>query len=186
MYHAAPMGAKRTPPPAHFRLRVLSRPPMRPKAYPLEAARTLRSRAHDEAVLALSQARTHAADAIAAHERAQAAVAALEDARTLALAPASAAVSGAELARSAAYAHRLRLELDRKRAALAEAAAALRTSARAVRLAELKLSQAYIEREVIERHHARFAERERKRVERAEEAELDDLIPHLRPRTPTW
>jgi CTP synthase (UTP-ammonia lyase) len=155
---------------------------MRPKAYPLEAARSLRTRTLDAAKSELALTRARAADAAAAHAQAAQAVATLREARTNAVA--SAAVSGAELALAGAYSTRLRLAQADTQAALDQAAVELRRCARAVRLAELKLSHAYIEREVIERHHARFAENERKRTERAAEAELDDLIPHRR--LPSW
>ena len=90
-----------------------------------------------------------------------------------------AAHSGAELARAGAYAQRLTWEQRTQREALQRAAAEAHSCARSVRVAELKLTQAYAEREVIERHYARFAAAARRKAERAEEAELDDLLPHL-------
>jgi hypothetical protein len=90
----------------------------------------------------------------------------------------AAATSGAQLALAGAWTTRLR-EREREHAKLvARARSELRSRERAVRLAELTLQQAYIQREVIERHHARFAQTERKRVERALEAEEDDLAQH--------
>jgi hypothetical protein len=148
---------------------------MRSKPYPLEAARKLRAEAQDVAVLDLQAARTRLATAEAELARLSAVAAALgERRRTL-----PAAESGAELALAGAYTERLGREQRAQRELLQRAAAEARSCARAVRLAELKLSRAYVERELIERHYARFAADARRQAERAEEAELDDLIPHL-------
>lgn len=96
-----------------------------------------------------------------------------------------AAISGAELALAGAWTARLR-ERERGHAALvSQARAEVRSRERAVRLAELTLQQAYIERELIERHHARFAQTERKRAEREHEAESDDILQHAHARSRT-
>ena len=148
---------------------------MRSKPYPLEAARKLRAQAQDVAVLELQAARTRLSTVQGEQARLAAAVAELEERRR----KLPAATSGVELARSGAYADRLRLEQRAQQELLQRAAAEARGCARALRLAELKLSRAYVERELIDRHYARFAADARRRAERAEEAELDDLIPHL-------
>lgn len=154
---------------------------MRPRRYPLEALRTIRSRALDEAVAARDDARAQLEHAEAAHAlKLGAATAALEARRKLLD---CAAVSGAEWARLGAYGVRLHAEHKAAQAATKVAAAAVKDAQRALKLADLRLHHAYIEREVVERHHARFAEEERKRQKRAEDDEMDDLIPHLRPRS---
>jgi hypothetical protein len=95
----------------------------------------------------------------------------------------AAATSGAQLALAGAWTARLR-EREREHAKrVVRARAELRSRERAVRLAELTLQQAYIEREVIERHHARFSQTERKRVDRALEAEDEDLAQHAHARS---
>jgi hypothetical protein len=149
---------------------------MRSKPYPLEAARKLRAQAQDVAVSELSAARARLSAAEAEQVRLAAAAAELTERRRRP----PAAESGAELALAGAFAERLAVQQRAQRELLQRAAAEARSCGRAVRLAELKLSRAYAERELIERHFARFTATARRQAERAEEAELDDLIPHLR------
>src|SRR5262245_16349046 len=118
---------------------------MRAKPYPLEAARQLRARALDAASLALSAARTRLSAAEAERTRLEAAIAALGERRRGLNEPA--AYSGAELARAGAYAQRLTWEQRTQREALQRAAAETQSCIRGVRVAELKLTQAYAERE---------------------------------------
>jgi hypothetical protein len=153
---------------------------MRPKPYPHEGIRQLRNRAQEAAVIALRDARADLAVAENAHGRAEEASAALLERRRSATR--AAAVSGAELAVAGAFAVRLQREHLATREAVQRTAAEVRRLSRVVRLAEMALHQAYIEREVIERHAARFAETERKRIQKLEDDEMDDLIPHLRGR----
>jgi hypothetical protein len=148
---------------------------MRSKPYPLEAARKLRAQAQDVAALELSAARTRLSAAEAELARLAALGSELAERRR----GLPAAESGAELALVGVYAARLAREQCAHRTLLQRAAAEAHGCARALRLAELRLSRAYAERELIERHHARFAADARRQAERAEEAELDDLIPHL-------
>jgi hypothetical protein len=163
------------------------------RPYPLEVARTVRSHAQSSAELGLRDARARLADATAKLEGLQRIAAELARARDESLRSAgssktaqvseSIGVSGAALARAGAWTARLH---DRERAhrrLVEQAHSELRSQQRAVRLAELTLNQAYIEREVIERHHARFAQTERKRTERAQEAESDDLLQHAHSRS---
>src|SRR5262245_59066788 len=128
---------------------------MRAKPYPLEAARQLRARALDAASRALQAARSQLAAAGAERTRLEAAVAELGERRAGLHRPAG--EGGAGLAGAGAYAQRLAGEQLAQREALQRAAAEARSCARALRVAELKLTQAYAEREVIERHYARFA-----------------------------
>lgn len=157
---------------------------MRSRPYPLEAARQLRTQAQDAAVDALARARADLADAEAAQQRAAAAVDAVIKQR--AQSHGSAAISGSDLARAGAYDIRLRAAQQDKEAELKLAAAKVKRCRRAERLAELALHQAYVEREVIERHHARFAEVERKRAARAADDEEDDLQAARRAKGPIW
>jgi hypothetical protein len=148
---------------------------MRKKPYPLEALRTVRSHAMQAAQLGLHDAR-------AALHDAQSKLAEVRRAHDARLAERShecgsdgaPSVCGAELARSGAYALRLQLAHAASRDELRRAEQALRSCDRALRLAELTLEQAYIEREVVERHHATFALEVRKQAERALEDEHDD------------
>jgi hypothetical protein len=151
---------------------------MRQKPYPLEAVRVLRTRAQDAAVLVFRDAEAAVAAAEAIHARAQQDATALAERRVAATR--EAAGSGAELAIAGAWAAKLQRDHAAAREVVQRTAAEVRRLARAARIAQEALRQAYIERELIERHHARFAEAERKRIQKAEDDEMDDMIPHMK------
>lgn len=148
---------------------------MRKKPYPLEALRTVRSHALQDAQLGLQGARAARQDAqarLAEVRRAQAALLA-ERVRTSG-ADGPSTLCGAELARSGNYALRLQLAYASSREQVRNAEGAVRRCERALRLAELTLHQAYVEHELVERHHATFAQEVRKKAERELEDEQDD------------
>lgn len=151
---------------------------MRKKPYPLEAARVLRTRAQDAAVLVLKEGQAAVAAAEAIHARAHQDAAALAERRVEATR--AAALSGAELAIAGAWAGKLQRDHAAAREVVQRTAAEVKRLARAALIAQEALRQAYIERELIERHHARFAEAEQKRIQKAEDDEMDDMIPHMK------
>lgn len=157
---------------------------MRTKPYPLEALRVLRSRAQDEAASAYKESQKALAAGQAAHARAQEAADALLECRRAALEVAPS--TGGELAIAGVFASKLQREHAAAREALKQTAAEVRRLARAERLAQDKLRQAFLERQVVEKHHEKFAEAERKRLQRIEDDEMDDLIPHLMKKRPTF
>jgi predicted S18 family serine protease len=145
---------------------------MRSKPYPLEAVRTLRTHALRMAELGLFNAR---AALTASQERlanAERELVSLLERRVQLSRPGF--FRGAELTRAGAYSIRLRADYDAQRKRVADAKVEVRRCDRGLRLAELTLHQAYIEREVIERHYAEFARQERKKIERALEDEEDE------------
>jgi hypothetical protein len=151
---------------------------MRKKPYPLEAIRVLRTRAQDDAAIVFKDAQAAVAAAEAVHARAEQDAAALAERRLAATR--DAALSGAELAIAGAWAAKLQREHAVARTVVQRTAAEVKRLARAALIAQEALRQAYIERELIERHHARFAEAERKRIQKAEDDEMDDMIPHMK------
>jgi hypothetical protein len=150
---------------------------MRPKPYPLEALRKIRSDAQDAAVLVHKDALAVLAAAQAVHTRAEQDADAIAERRSAATR--TAAQSGAELAIAGAWAAKLQRDHVAAREVLKRTAAKVKEVTRAERLAQELLRQAYIERQVVERHYAKFAEAERKRLQKIEDDEMDDLIPHL-------
>jgi post-segregation antitoxin (ccd killing protein) len=82
---------------------------------------------------------------------------------------------GAELARSGAYAARLRAEMAELAQRVRSSQEQLVERARALRLAELSLAEAYVQRELLERHHTRFREAQAKAIEHASELEVEEL-----------
>jgi hypothetical protein len=150
---------------------------MRTKPYPLEALRVLRSRAQDAASDAYKASQKALAAAQYAHARAQQdADAALERRRSVLEVPAR---TGAELAVAGVWAAKLQREHAATREVLKRTVTEVKRLARAERLAQDKLRQAFMERQIVERHHEKFAEAERKRLQKIEDDEMDDLIPHL-------
>jgi hypothetical protein len=151
---------------------------MRKGRYPLEEVLAQRGRACQQAELDLALARGRLQDATLALAVAQAACTEHAGKRSRLVTPtpeqAARLVSAQALAWSGAYAVRLRGEGQK----LAECARAAQTvvsaQARAVRLAELSWQKAYAEREMLERHHERFREAERKAAERAYELEVEE------------
>ena len=147
---------------------------MRPARYPLAAARLQRDEVRKAAQERLAAAR-------AEFDAAQRAVDALCVRRDALRAKRSASVnvkesqSAAEVARSGAYAARLGREQQQLNQQLSAAERGLLERARALRLAELALADAHVQRELIERHHARFQEEQRKLADREEELEVEDL-----------
>lgn len=151
---------------------------MRPKPYPLEALRKIRTQAQDAAALVHKAALAELTAAQAVHARA------LENANAIAERRSAltrdAAGSGAELAIAGAWAAKLQRDQVAARDVLKRTAAEVKRLARSERLTQELLRQAYIELQVVERHHAKFAEEERKRLKRWEDDEMDDLLPHIR------
>jgi hypothetical protein len=153
---------------------------MREARYPLAAARTLRETARRAAEDALHAARAKHSDAERAVATLQAAVDEKQARRVRTLTPDPTSDrsqrSGADVARSGAYAARLHAELGRLAEQLRAAQATLKEQARAVRLAELAWQQAYAEHEALERHHERFRQAERKAADKADELEVEDRL----------
>jgi hypothetical protein len=157
---------------------------MRPRPYPLAALRKIRSQAQDAAVVvhkaslkALAAAReTHA---VAEQSAARVAEQRVAHSRT-------AAASGAELAVAGIWAAKLQHDHVTARELAKRMATEVKRLARAERLAQDALRQAYIESQLVERHYANFAEEERRRIQKYEDDEMDDLIPHLMKREPGW
>jgi hypothetical protein len=147
---------------------------MREARYPLAAARTQRDVARQVAELDLRSARATLLDAEQALEAARSAVAEHARRRSAVLSAQPLRCEGSTLARSGAFAARLRAEGTQLAQQLRAAQAILAERARAVRLAELTWIQAHAEREALERHHERFREAERKAAERAYELELEE------------
>jgi hypothetical protein len=160
---------------------------MRKRSYPLEQVLQLRVRTYQEAELELAQAKGRLHDA-------QLALAAAEDAlkehsakrsRVVTPDPSTKLVSSQALAWSGAYAARLQADGLKLKERVKAAQSVVATESRAVRLAELTWHRAYADRELLNRHHERFLESERKAADRAEELEIEDLWhpahrPHVR------
>jgi len=150
---------------------------MRPARYPLAAVRLQRDEARKAAHARLGVAQREWAEAQAALDAVSARREGLRAMRSASVnvERPGIAQSAAEIARSGAYAARLGREQKQVDQQLSAAARALAERARAVRLAELALSEAHVQRELIERHHARFQEEQRKLSDRKEELEVEDL-----------
>lgn len=151
---------------------------MRKGRYPLETVLAQRGRACQEAELELAHARGRLHDAqvaLAAAEEARGAQAAKRS-RVVTPTPEQTLVSAQALAWSGAYAARLQAEARTLSEAVKAAQAVVASAARAVRLAELTLQRAYVEREALNRHHERFRQSERKAAERAAELEAEERL----------
>jgi hypothetical protein len=153
---------------------------MRATRYPLATARTQRDQAQQLAQTRLAEARARLAQAESGLQTAHGTMAALLEQRSAALAPPTSAGArgcdrAAEIARSGAYAARLHAELNQLTLRIRAEQRSVAEHARAVRLAELTLSDAYAQRELVERHHARFREAEHKASEHAQELEAEEL-----------
>jgi hypothetical protein len=148
---------------------------MRPARYPLAAARAHRDQVQKAAQqqLAAAQVELAAADAIVSALLAKRD--ALRAQRTATVGAGAEPQSAAQIARSGAYGARLAGEQSRLIQQLSAATRVVTERARALRLAELTLIEAHGEREVIERHHARFQEEQRKLLERKHELEIEDM-----------
>jgi len=140
--------------------------------YPLEPARVVRGAAEARAKEGLARA-LRALDRAA--EARAAAAARLRAARAERRPVTKGPRSGAEIAREAAFAERLRAREAALVEAVREALAAERRARRAVRRARGALSSAAASREVVERHRARWSEDRDKRRERAEEEARDEV-----------
>jgi hypothetical protein len=154
---------------------------MRAARYPLAAARTQRDLARQTASRTLAEARARLAQAESSLRLAHAERAALLGERSATLAPevgcqkARTQQRAAELARSGAYAARLQHALAQLETHVQSAQAAVTERARVVRLAELTLTDAHAQRELVERHHERFRQAEDKALEHAHELEAEEL-----------
>jgi hypothetical protein len=160
---------------------------MRKRSYPLEQVLQLRVRTYQEAELELARARGRLHDAQLALTAAQEALAAhsAKRARVVNPEPAGKVVSSQALVWSGAYAARLQVDALKLKERVKAAQEVVTAEARALRLAELTWHRAYADREMLNRHHERFLESERKAAERAEELEIEDLWhpahrPHVR------
>jgi hypothetical protein len=160
---------------------------MRKSRYPLEQVRELRVRTYQEAELELARARGRLHDAEQALAAAQEALATHNAKRSGVVQPAAGArvVSSQALAWSGAYGARLQADGLKLKERVKAAQATLTAEARALRLAELTWHRAYADRELLNRHHERFLQAEKKAAERAEELEIEDLWhpmhrPHVR------
>lgn len=155
---------------------------MREGRYPLDAVRTQRDHACQQAEQGLVIARGRLCEAQNALEATRAAQAAHAGKRSRLVTPDpdhTERLSSPALARSGAYAARLQEE-GRKLADQVQAAQTeVSVRARALRLAELSWERAYAEREALHRHHERFRAAERKAAERAYEIETEE---HAHPR----
>jgi hypothetical protein len=146
------------------------------KPYPLEALRTLRKRTRDEAQgeLAGAQAALEQAEACLREAtqalQAQVSVRAKQNEARFERA--------ADLVRAAAFDGRLHAEVQALVLREGQARQEVRTRERAVRVAREALRAAYGEQQVIERHHERFVDEERKRRDKADELEEEDLLAH--------
>lgn len=150
--------------------------------YPLTTLRTLRAEeehaareALARAVDAVEAARAALRDARAqleAHDAETRRILDAEDARAL-----SAARVGDAL-RAQAFRERRWREREPLVTAVARAQDAERAAERAAEDARAVLAAARVEREAVERHHAAWADAERRRAESALEAETDDLAAH--------
>jgi hypothetical protein len=152
---------------------------MRATRYPLATARTQRDQAQQVAQIRLAEARARLAQAESGLQTAHATMAAVLEQRSATLAAPTAGVRrhdrAAEIARNGAYAARLRAELNELTRRIRAEQQSVAEHARAVRLAELTLTDAYAQRELVERHHARFREAEHKASEHARELEAEEL-----------
>jgi hypothetical protein len=158
---------------------------MRERRYPLAAARVQRDQARQVAELELRATRDRQAAAEAALAEVHALISAHARRRALLGSPVPhERHDGLMLARNGTYAARLRVELNGLGLQLRAAQVNVSEAGRAVRLAELALSRAHAEREVVERHHAQFRVAERKAAELAQELELEDAA--QRPRGSAW
>ncbi len=138
-----------------------------PRRYPLEAARTVRAVERDRAAEALARAareleraearRLRAAEKLAARRRGEV--------------EAGGACTAAALQREERHRERRREEEAALRRALERALALEQLAAGEVRRAREALERAGVEREVIERHHERWAAGEARAAERAAEDE---------------
>lgn len=150
----------------------------RDKTYPLQAVRELRGHERDAAQAELVAARQRVDDAGRALDELSAALKALGEARAPEVNPAVGntrpMVSGAELARSGAFARKQSDERLQLTAAVKRACKVRQAASQELRKAELSLQTAHVDREVLERHHQRFAsEREQERA-RKQDDEADD------------
>ena len=127
---------------------------MRPRAYPLEAARTVRGIARDRAADAWAEALRELAAATARRERAAERLRAL---RARPLPDAKEEGTAADLQRVVLYRERRREEEEALREELSRASAEERRAAAAVAEARAALERASAEAEVIERHRERWA-----------------------------
>ena len=150
--------------------------------YPLAAALTQREHMQEAAKLRLMEARAAMAQAEAELSAATSAWSALASSRAALLNQANkpsrtraSSRTGGELARDGAYAARLGLELAELAIRVQHARRALADHARSLRLAELHLTDAYAQRELVERHHARFQQAASRARERARELETEEL-----------
>jgi hypothetical protein len=148
---------------------------MRPARYSLAAVRTQRDLARQSAQQDLVLAQVEVAKAHGEVDAARARLGEHDVRRTADLCARPILQSGAELARSGAYAARLGRERVGLQQQLSAALRSLAERERALRLAELTLREAHIQRELIERHYERFLAEQRKAADRAEELELEDL-----------
>jgi predicted transcriptional regulator len=157
---------------------------MRTKPYPLEALRVLRSRAQDAAATVYKEAQRALEAARVAHTRAQDAADAIAERRRASVQ--TPFETGAEVATFSAWSAKLQREHAAARELVKRTAAEVKRLTREERLAQDKLRQAFLERQIIERHHEKFAEAEKKRLQKIEDDEMDDLIPHLMKKRPQF
>ena len=152
---------------------------MRETPYPMAAVRTQRDLLRREAVARLATARSEMQLAEAALATAAAALSELQRRRSTGATHGHEwRALGSELARHGAFAARLESQARRLEAQLRAAAAVVATRQRAVRLAELGVTEAHAQREVVERHHAQFRATERKAAELAQELEAEESRRH--------
>ena len=150
--------------------------------YPLAAALTQREHLQEAAKLRLLEARAAMARAEAELSAATSAWSALASSRAALLtreakspSPRGTTRTGAELARDGAYSARLGGELATLAIRVEHARRALADHARSLRLAELHLCDAYAQRELLDRHHARFQQQALRAREYAQELETEEL-----------
>lgn len=147
--------------------------------YPLEAARTVRGLAVDEAEAKLAEANAALAEAVAAVEAAE------ESAKAHALQNAAEeterrrredlGASGAEMLRGLSFGGRRQREGEALGVGLQKAEAVRDEAERAANGARLALAAANADREVVERHHEDFRKEQKDLREAREEAEAEDL-----------
>jgi hypothetical protein len=149
---------------------------MREGRYPLDAVRTQRDRACQQAEQALAAARSRLAEAeqVLAGARAAHEAHTGKRSRVVTPDPERGAFQPQALALFGAYGARLYEEGRKLAERVQRAQTVVSIQARALRLAELSWQRAYAEREALERHHERFREAERKAAERAYEIETEE------------
>lgn len=150
------------------------------KAYPLEAARTLRAEELEEAKRALAAAIQRVGEAEAVLERAQQRREEhgreTREAQLRITGPG--ARSAAELQQGQAYLQRRRDEAEALAEKVAQAEGALQEARAGVDHAQTALAEARAQAEAVERHHAKWKAALERKAERKAEDEADD-----RPRT---